>query len=95
MGLIRSRVIGKFPSGRNQSQFKDHLVQENILKIEKVFQVRENTAKIRDGFLGCDMKPRSLPTGTPKMHLEGLSFILYLRRLLKVSVRSAIKESAF
>ena len=47
-------LLGKFPREQNQCQFKDHLVQENILKIEKVFQVRENTAKIRDRFLGCD-----------------------------------------
>ena len=31
-------LLGNFLRERNQSQIKDHLVQENILKIEKVIQ---------------------------------------------------------
>src|SRR3954463_16225550 len=33
--------------------------------------------------------PSSCPVGTPKVHFPGFSFILYLRRLAKVSARSA------
>jgi hypothetical protein len=35
------------------------------------------------------MKPSSLPEGTPKMHLFGLSFQQYSRRDAKVSSRSS------
>ena len=35
-------LLGNFLRERNQSQIKDHLVQENILKIEKFFR-REKT----------------------------------------------------
>ena len=39
------------------------------------------------------MKPSSFLDGTPKTHLVGFNFHLKLRKLLKVSSRSGIKES--
>jgi hypothetical protein len=41
------------------------------------------------------MKPSSLPDGTPKMHLFGLSFQRYSRKDAKVSSRSAMSVSEF
>jgi hypothetical protein len=41
------------------------------------------------------MKPSSLPDGTPKTHLLGLSFQRHSRRDAKVSSRSAISISKF
>ena len=43
--------------------------------------------------LWLTMKPSSFPDGTPKTHLVGFNFHLKLRKLLKVSSRSGIKES--
>jgi hypothetical protein len=41
------------------------------------------------------MKPSSLPDGTPKTHLFGLSFQRYSRRDAKVSSRSTMSVSEF
>jgi hypothetical protein len=41
------------------------------------------------------MKPSSLPEGTPKAHLFGLSFHRYLRRDAKVSSRSSMRVLEF
>jgi hypothetical protein len=41
------------------------------------------------------MKPSSLPDGTPKMQLFGLSFQCYSRKDAKVSSRSAMSVSEF
>jgi hypothetical protein len=41
------------------------------------------------------MKPNSLPEGTPKMHLFGLSFQRYSRRDAKVSSRSSMRVLEF
>jgi hypothetical protein len=41
------------------------------------------------------MKPSSLPDGTPKTHLFGLSFQRYSHRDAKVSSRSAMSVSEF
>jgi hypothetical protein len=41
------------------------------------------------------MKPSSLPDGTPKTHLFGLSFQRYSRKDAKVSSRSAVSISEF
>src|ERR1041385_4052183 len=38
--------------------------------------------------LSDTMYPRSLPAGTPKVHLAGFNFIWYLRIFLKVSWKS-------
>jgi hypothetical protein len=41
------------------------------------------------------MKPSSLPNGTPKTHLFGLSFQRYSRKDAKVYSRSAMSVSEF
>jgi hypothetical protein len=41
------------------------------------------------------MNPRSYPAGTPKVHIVGLSIMLYFLRLSKVSCKSAIRPSCF
>jgi hypothetical protein len=41
------------------------------------------------------IKPSSLPDGTPKTHLFGLSFQRYSRKDAKVSSRSAMSVSDF
>jgi hypothetical protein len=41
------------------------------------------------------MKPSSVPDGTPKMHLFGLSFLRYSHKDAKVSSRSAMSVSEF
>ena len=63
-GWQRSRIIGKFLRERNQSQIKDQQVQRKHLKIEKVFQVWENTTKIRDEFLWCYTPTLGTDAGT-------------------------------
>ena len=44
--------------------------------------------------LWLTMKPSSFLDGTPKTHLVEFNFHLKLRKLLKVSSRSGIKESS-
>ena len=46
-------LLGNFQESDTKVKSRTIWFKENILKIEKVFQAWENTAKIRDGFLGC------------------------------------------
>jgi hypothetical protein len=41
------------------------------------------------------MKPSSIPLGTPKMHLLGLSLMLFAQNLAKVCSRSATNQLTF
>ena len=60
----------------NQSQIIHKRFEETFREREKVFQVSENTAKIRDGFLGCynhspatAPKIRLMATMAPEFHI--------------------------
>ena len=46
-------LLGNFQESETKVKSKIVWFEENILKVEKVFQMWENTTKIRDKFLGC------------------------------------------
>ena len=52
-------LLGNFQEGETKVKPRTIWFKENILKVEEVFQVWENTTKIRDKFLGC-YKPSPL-----------------------------------
>ena len=52
-------LLGNFQESETKVKPRTIWFKENILKVEKVFQVWENTTKIRDEILGC-YKPSPL-----------------------------------